>query len=147
MGRLFWKFFIFIWLGRQLPEKLAIKLLSARPIVMIMSNAMAKSKDKDIRAYVHDQHLQHFSSFANRQVVAEAFSASVKATVCDVARLITTPTLLIAGDIDDITPLDKQRQLNDMFTNSKLEVIKNVGHLTHYETPAAVAGAIKRFIA
>ena len=135
----------YYWLGSKLPEKLATKLLSARPIVMLMSNSMAKTRDKDTRNFIHNQHLTHFSSFTNRKVVAEAFKASVKNTVRDVAHKISVPTLLIAGEIDEITPLNKQHELSRIFPNSKLEVIKAVGHLTHYETPDVVADAIENF--
>ena len=136
---------VYYWLGRKLPEKPATKLLSAKPIVMIMSNTMAKTNDKKLRQFIHDQHLTHFSSFTNRKVVAEAFNASVRNTVRDVARDIPVPTLLIAGDIDDITPLAKQHELQKLFSDSKIEVIKGVGHLTHYETPDVVAYAIEKF--
>ena len=95
--------------------------------------------------FIHNQHLTHFSSFINRQVVAEAFDASVRNTVCDVADKIPTPTLLVAGDLDDITPINKQHELSRLFKDSKIEVIKSVGHLTHYETPELVAEAIERF--
>lgn len=136
---------VYYWLGRKLPEPAATKLLSAKPIVMIMSNTMAKTSNKELRNYIHNQHLTHFSSFTNRQVVAEAFNASVCNTVCDVATQVPMPTLLIAGDIDDITPLPKQHELSRLFPSAILEVIKGVGHLTHYETPELVADAIKKF--
>ena len=47
---------------------------------------------------------------------------------------------------DDITPLHKQKELKRLLPNAKLVVIKNVGHLTHYETPEKVAKAIQAFI-
>lgn len=136
---------VYYWLGRKLPEKLATALLSSKPIVMIMSNTMAKTSNKELRSFIHNQHLTHFSSFTNRQVVAEAFDASVRNTVRDVADKINLPTLLIAGDIDDITPLPKQHELSKIFPSAQLHVIKGVGHLTHYETPDAVADAIENF--
>ncbi|NTW61756.1 alpha/beta hydrolase [Candidatus Saccharibacteria bacterium] len=138
---------VYYWLGRKLPEKVAFKLLSAKPIVMIMSISMAKTHDRKTRRYVHDQHLAHFSTFANREVVAEAFKASVNHTVREVARDIDLPTLLIVGDQDDITPLNKQKELAKLIKNTQLHIIEKVGHLTHYETPKSVADAIKQFTA
>lgn len=136
---------VYYWLGRKLPEPIAMNLLSAKPIVMVASLAMTKTRDKDTRKYIHNQHLTHFSSFANRQVVSEAFSASVKNSVRDVARDITVPTLLVAGEVDDITPLKKQRELVKLFPNAALKVIKGVGHLTQYEKPVEVADLVKKF--
>ncbi len=136
---------VYYWLGRKLPAKFATYLLSSKPIVMVMSQTMAKTKDKQLRRFIHDQHLTHFSSFTNRQVVAEAFNASIHNTVRDVAQKIPMPTLLIAGDLDDITPLYKQHELRQLLPDAKLEIIRSVGHLTHYETPEAVAQAIELF--
>jgi len=136
---------VYYWLGSKLPEPIATSLLSAKPIVFIMSNTMAKTPDKELRNFIHNQHFTHFSSFTNRQVVAEAFDASIRNTVRDVAQNITVPTLLVAGDLDDITPIKKQHELFRLFPTAEMEVIKGVGHLTHYETPDAVATAIKKF--
>lgn len=136
----------YYWLGRHLPEKSATYILSSKPVVMIMSNTMAKTSDKKLRQFIHNQHLMHFSSFANRKVVAEAFDASIKHTVRDFAKQIPTPTLLIVGSDDDITPLNKQHELHKLFPNAAIHIIPNVGHLTHYETPEIVADAIKIFV-
>lgn len=135
----------YYWLGRKLPEPIAIGILSAKPIIMITSITLAKTRDKTTRKYIHNQHLTHFSSFANRQVVSEAFKASVQENVRDVAHNITVPTLLIAGELDDITPLERQHELAKLFPNASLKVIKSVGHLTQYETPVEVVDAIKNF--
>ncbi|MEI7539256.1 MAG: alpha/beta hydrolase [Candidatus Saccharibacteria bacterium] len=137
---------LYYWLGYKLPEPIAAKWLSSKTVVQIMSTVMTKTRDKDTKKYINHQHLEHFSSFTNRKVVSEAFQASVQNNVRTAASDITVPTLLIAGDRDDITPLSKQRELVTLFPNAKLKVIKNVGHLTHYETPDQVASAIKKFI-
>jgi pimeloyl-ACP methyl ester carboxylesterase len=136
----------YYWLGRKLPQPLATQLLSAKPVVLLMSSVMAKTHNIKSRKYIHSQHLEHFSEFANRQVAAEAFKASVQNNVRDVANSINVPTLIIAGDLDDITPLKKQYELNDLFPKSQIEVINGVGHLTHYEKPIEVADAIKKFL-
>jgi pimeloyl-ACP methyl ester carboxylesterase len=129
-----------------LPEKLAKKLLSAKPAVMAMSITMAKTNDKKLRKFIHSEHLQHFSSFYSSKMVTEAFKTSINNNVRDFAAKINTPTLLIVGDKDDITPLSKQHELVKLFRDAKIKVIKNVGHLTHYETPDKVAGLIKDFV-
>lgn len=135
----------YYWLGVKLPEPIAKPLLSSKLVIMAMSITMAKTKDKDLRKYIHGQHLEHFNAFATRKAVTEAFKASITNNVRDSAEQVTTPTLLIVGDQDDITPLSMQQELKLMFPNAKIEVIKNVGHLTHYETPVQVANAIKKF--
>lgn len=136
----------YYWLAKKLPEPTGTRLLTARPAVMAMSTTMAKTHDKTVRKFIHNQHLQHFSSFASRRVVDEAYQASVSSNVSDFAHDINIPTLLIAGDIDDITSLADQQKLVKLFPLAELKVLSGVGHLTHYETPTEVADAIKKFV-
>jgi pimeloyl-ACP methyl ester carboxylesterase len=136
----------YYWLGRKLPPKLAQSWLATKSVVMIMSITMAKTKDKTKRNYIHSQHLQHFSTFANPKSLSESFLTSVQHNVRESAPSITTKTLLIAGDRDDITPVEKQKELVKLFSDAELKIINNVGHLTHYETPKEVAELIKNFI-
>jgi len=136
----------YYWLGRKLPHKLAQPWLATKPVVMIMSITMAKTKDKTKRKYIHNQHLQHFSTFADPKSLSESFLTSIHHNVRETAPLVTVSTLLIAGDKDDITPIEKQKELNKLFPHADLKIIKNVGHLTHYETPKEVAQLIKSFV-
>lgn len=137
---------MYYWIGRKLPQGTAKKWLGAPPIVRIMSVAMAKTKDKDLQRFIHDQHQQHFSTFASPDIVAESFKASVTSDVTHVANNLTMPTLLVAGDKDDITAIDKQHELHRRIATSQLYVIDEVGHLIHYEKPAEAAAAIKQFL-
>lgn len=136
----------YYWIGRKLPQKVSHAWLANPLIVKIMSVSMTKTSDKPTRAYIHDQHLTYFSRFAEPQVVAEAFSASVSHDVREVAAKLTMPTLLIAGDQDDITPLTRQQALVKMIPNGQLKVIESVGHLIHYETASQAAVLINQFI-
>lgn len=141
------KLAVFYYLiGKKLPANLAKPWLSTKISTYIMSEAMTKSRDKDMRRYVYDQHLRYFSSFHSASSVQQAFVTSVSHSVRDYAATISVPTLLIAGEKDDITPIEKQRELAQLFPNAELVTIKNVGHLTHYETPGEVASAVQAFI-
>ena len=137
---------MYYWLGSMLPEPIGTRLLSSKLVVKIMSKTMTKTRVKKTQKFIDSEHLQHFSTFANKRVVNEAFITSIENNVRSAAPLIKIPTLLIVGDKDDITPIEKQRELFDMFSNASFVVIKNVGHLTHYETPEQVASAIISFL-
>ena len=136
----------YYWVGTRLPAKVAHQWLASPAIVMVMSQTMAKTKDKKLRSFIHKEHLQHFSQFHDAKSVAEGFQTSISNNVRDFAPKITTNTLLIVGDKDDITPLSKQQELQALFPKAELKVITGVGHLTHYETPDQVAGLIQDFI-
>jgi len=136
---------VFYWLGCKLPEPIGTKLLSSKSSVVAMSITLAKTKNKKTRKFIHNQHLRYFSTFANRKVVDEAFQDSIRKSVREVACDIKVPTLLIAGELDDVTPLKKEKELVKLFPNAELVVIDKVGHLTHYETPDTVRLSIERF--
>jgi pimeloyl-ACP methyl ester carboxylesterase len=137
----------YYWLAAVLPERLGFWLLRNGLIVRVMSMTMAKTKRKALRRWIHDQHDRYFSAFSDRRVVLEAFRASVAHNVSEYAARIPEPTLLVAAEKDDITPVSAQHRLQTVFPDARLVVIPGVGHLIHYETPAEAARAIEEFLA
>lgn len=136
----------YYWAGARLPRPLGEGLLRNRVIVRVMSVSMAKTRDKDLRAFIHDQHDTYFSLFSDRDVLHEGFVASVSNDVRRFAPAITQPTLLIAAEKDDITPIEAERHLQTLFPAAELVEIEDVGHLIHYETPQRAASEIMRFL-
>jgi len=137
----------YYWAGARLPRAIGTWLLRNRLIVRVTSIAMAKTRDRALRAFIHDQHDTYFSSFADRDVLHDAFVTSVSHDVSQYAGRITVPTLLIAADRDDITPIEAERVLATRIPDARLVEIEGVGHLIHYEKPAEAAAAIRSFIA
>ncbi|HWK77550.1 MULTISPECIES: alpha/beta fold hydrolase [unclassified Microbacterium] len=137
---------LYYGLGAKLPAALGTALLRNGLIVRGMSIAMAKTKDSDLRRFIHGQHDTYFSDFADRDVLRDAFVASVSHDVREFAPDIDVPTLLIAAQDDDITPIEAERRLATLFSDAELVEIADVGHLIHYETPEEAAGAIRRFL-
>ncbi|TQJ32275.1 alpha/beta fold hydrolase [Microbacterium sp. SLBN-146] len=137
----------YYWAGAKLPAPLGDALLRNGVIVRVMSATMAKTKDPDLRRFVHDQHDTYFSRFADRDVLHDAFVTSVSHDVREFAPRIAVPTLLVAAERDDITPIEAERELATLFASAELVEIDDVGHLIHYETPAPAAAAIRRFLA
>lgn len=125
--------------GTKLPGRVADHWLRLKIIVRVMSTTMAKTSDKGLRTYIHHQHDRYFSRFHTPDSLLQSFETSINHNVRDFAKDIPVPTLLIAGALDDITPLSDQYILKKRFPNAKLKVIDTVGHLTHYETPELVA--------
>ena len=137
---------LYYWLGRKLPARAARAWISLKPITKITSITMRKTKDRQIRKFIDEQHYTHFSSFANPTQLSEAFKTSVSHDVSQVAEHLTMPTLMIVGEQDVITTLSKQHKLHAKIGEAELVIIPDVGHLTHYETPSQVASAIRKFI-
>ncbi len=133
-------------MGAQLPAQLGTALLRSRLIVRVASLAMVKTSDPVLRRFIHDQHDTYFSRFADRDVLKDAFVASVSHDVTEFAPRIPVPTLLVAAQKDDITPIEAERRLATLFADATLVEIADVGHLIHYETPAEAAAAIRQFL-
>ena len=57
------------------------------------------------------------------------------------------PTLVVVGEKDGLTPPDKARQMADLVTGARLEVLPGVGHLSNQEAPDAFNAALERFLA
>jgi pimeloyl-ACP methyl ester carboxylesterase len=137
---------LYYWAGARLPEKLGTWLLRAPVIVRIMSIAMAKTDDRRLRRWIHSQHDRYFSTFADRESLRQAFVTSVSHDVRESAGGIAVPTLLVAAVQDDITPIEAERRLREMFDDAVLAEIDGVGHLIHYEKPREAAEEIGAFL-
>lgn len=133
-------------LGAALPERAGQAVLRNRMIVRAMSELMAKTRDRPLRRWIHAQHRAYFSAFASREVVLQAFTASISATVRDSAALLHLPVLLIAAEKDDLGSVQTQQELAALMPDSSLVVLPEVGHLVHYEAPDAAAGHISDFV-
>jgi 3-oxoadipate enol-lactonase len=59
---------------------------------------------------------------------------------------IRCPTLVMVGDADTRTPMDDAIELNIEIPQSYLKILKNCGHFSTYEQPAAVARMISSFL-
>lgn len=131
--------------GALLPERIGGALLKNRLVVRGSSIVLAKTRDRALRRWIHNQHDRYFSGYAERRVVLEAFRASVAHDVTEYADRMTLPVHLVAAEHDDITFVKDVEALQRMLPDATLTVIPDVGHLVHYETPEAAAREIARF--
>jgi len=59
---------------------------------------------------------------------------------------ISSPTLIVWGKNDKITPLRDAFLMKDKIKNSKIEILKGIGHAPHLENPEALSQKIKEFV-
>lgn len=137
---------LYYTLGTALPARLGRLLLANRLVVRAAGQAMLRTRDPQVRRFVHESHLRHFSRFHSPQLLSETYEASVTGTVTDYRTELLLPTLLIAGESDEIAPVAGQHELVACLPDAELVIIPGVGHLVHYETPAAAAVEIDRFL-
>ena len=132
--------------AEAIPEGAARALLGNPLIVRGMSEVMSKTRDSELRRWIHGQHHQYFSVFDSPRTLLDAFRASVSHTVGEFVHAYSMPTLLIAGERDDITPLTKQLDLQKQIAGSQLCIIPSTGHLVHYEAVADAVACMKSFL-
>jgi pimeloyl-ACP methyl ester carboxylesterase len=111
-----------------------------------MSSVMAKTKDRVLRSWIHKQHLSNFSDFASVRVATEGYDASISTDLSAMAPSITSPVLVVAAELDDITAIDRQREVVKHYPTARLVEIDSVGHLVHYEAPQQAARYIASFV-
>lgn len=133
--------------AQVLPDRLARGWLGNWVVVQFMSMSLVTNGDPLLTKWIHEEHHRYFNGFSDARTVAEGFDASMSTQVGAAAPRVTIPTLMIAGSVDRIAPLDGQRRTVELFPDARLEVIDGVGHLAHYETPAPIATAIRGFLA
>jgi pimeloyl-ACP methyl ester carboxylesterase len=132
--------------ARRLPTGLGRRLLGNWLIVQFMSMSLVTSHDRSLRRWIHEEHHRYFNGFSDPHTAAEGFAASLSTQVGDAAPRVTVPVLMIAGESDQIAPLSGQQGTVTRFPDARLVVLPGVGHLIHYEAPAAAADAIRSFL-
>jgi pimeloyl-ACP methyl ester carboxylesterase len=133
-------------LASALPNALGQWLLRSKLAVMVMSVVMAKTKQRTLRRWIHHQHLSNFSDFATVEVATEGYEASISMDLSKLAGLISSPVLVVAATLDDITDIESQRRVSELYPNSTYREIPGVGHLVHYEAPDQAARFITEFL-
>ncbi len=133
-------------IASALPRIMGQWLLRSKLAVMVMSVVMAKTKQRALRRWIHNQHLSNFSDFASVEVATEGYEASISTDLSKLAEQITCPVLVVAANLDDITDIDTQRRVSKQYSNSTYREIQGVGHLVHYEAPDQAAHFIAEFL-
>ncbi|ATB40169.1 alpha/beta hydrolase [Cystobacter fuscus] len=65
----------------------------------------------------------------------------------DILARYAGPALVVVGEKDALTPPDKARQMADLISGARLEIIPDAGHLTNQERPEAFNAVLERFLA
>ena len=94
---------------------------------------LIKNTDEEIKKVDARANMEIFSDFYGGESIADG-------------RKINIDTLIIAGGKDEIATLNSIQELCNRFTDAKIEIMKNAGHLVVLESPKAVANIIKKWL-
>ena len=144
--------------GAALPEKIGYPLLRSQLITRASSEVMMRTKDKAMRHFINGQHAAYFGSFGSRRGVLSAYEASITHTAAEYAAAIQVPVQMLVAEDDDLGTPETARAMYATLTSrdlpvsssgarERLDMIPEVGHLIHYETPRRAAELIADFAA
>lgn len=144
--------------GAALPEKIGYPLLRSQLITRASSEVMMRTKDRAMRRFINGQHAAYFGSFGSRRGVLSAYEASIAHTAAEYAAAIRVPVQMLVAEDDDLGTPETARAMYATLTSrnlpvsssgarERLDMIPEVGHLIHYETPRRAAELIADFAA
>lgn len=142
--------------GAALPEKIGYPLLRSQLITRLSSEVMMRTKDRAMRRFINGQHAAYFGSFGSRRGVFSAYEASIAHTAAEYAAAIRVPVQMLVAEDDDLGTPETARAMYATLTSrnlpvsssgarERLDMIPEVGHLIHYETPHLAAELIADF--
>lgn len=122
------------------------RLWIANPLVeFIVKSLLIKNvSEKRRQELIHDG--QRELKYLSPSVIAQAFLSYRTTNWQDRARNIHIPTLIIAGQKDDVVPLTGIEKLHELIGGSDLAVVKKQGHLAPVEVPEYIAQLTQSFI-
>ncbi|MGA2520784.1 MAG: alpha/beta fold hydrolase [Acidimicrobiales bacterium] len=141
-------------LGREVSWMLRAMTLPATEYVLpVLFSSPVRSVGDSVFGFLHDRGIRHarateiwrsFTSLtesSSRQAFIRTMRAVIDPggqSVSAIDRLYLTgnmPTLIVWGDKDKIIPLVHAYAAHDAIPNSRLEIMKGVGHYPHVEEP------------
>lgn len=131
--------------GALLPGPLGFSLLKSHIITRLSSEFMMKNSNAELRNFINGQHAAYFGAFSSCDAVLQAYRASISSTAAEFTPVITAPVQMIVAEEDDLGSMEGQRSMFAALQRGRCDVIPEVGHLIHYETPLRAAALIADF--
>jgi pimeloyl-ACP methyl ester carboxylesterase len=75
-----------------------------------------------------------------------SMDGTLRADFSDELASVGAPTLIIAGERDDIAPPDAAEELRSLIPGARLVVHADAGHAIHWEDPAGIAAELTSFV-
>lgn len=85
-------------------------------------------------------------SEVNFSVLFRMMSAMRKHSAADILPMLTAPTLVLAGRLDNFTPPSVQQRMADLIPGSEIVWFEESGHMLPVEEPEAIADAMVEFL-
>ncbi|MES2876455.1 MAG: alpha/beta hydrolase [Patescibacteria group bacterium] len=135
------------YLGKTVPGA-GPRLVKSRLISRISTAIILTANQPKLKKQIREHHFRNLDYISSIDFYYQLHVNINKKGAVDYADQLNQKftALVVAGDKDNVTPLATEKKLVGALKHSKLHVIKDVGHLLHYERPKEVAAAIDVFL-
>ena len=120
------------WLSNNLHRKIGD--------LIIFKSASPKRIKKLMAREVED-----YKNF-NAEINMELFDEFYKFSLIEDGKKVKTKSLVIAGELDEIAPLNSVKKFAEQLTNSEFIIMKGCGHIVVAEKPLTTAGIIRNWL-
>ncbi len=131
--------------GRAKREDTAQGILKEGPELLVRSmvpRLVAAGADSDVGREVAER----IRAAAPEGLAAAQRGMAARLDSKDILARYAGPTLVVVGEHDAITPVDKARQMAELVSGARLEVIPGAGHLPNQEQPERFNAVLDAFL-
>lgn len=132
-------------IAEYLPKSLQKRWL-ANPVYRTAGHIIVfKTSSRKRRQYLIAKDVKEFNRL-NPRATIELFEEFYSSDLIDLGNKIKISTLIIAGERDEIAPLNSVEKLAKQLSNAELIVMKKEGHIVVAESPISTASIIKKWL-
>ncbi|MDD5639430.1 MAG: alpha/beta hydrolase [Candidatus Pacebacteria bacterium] len=132
-------------IAEYLPKSLQKKWL-ANPVYRTAGHIIVfKTSSRKRRKYLIAKDVKEFNRLDPRATI-ELFEEFYSSDLVDLGSRIKTDSLIIAGERDEIAPLNSVKNLADKLSNIEMIVMKGEGHIVVAESPLSTATIIRKWL-
>jgi pimeloyl-ACP methyl ester carboxylesterase len=127
---------------RETLARLALEHGSAPVAGTMIDNLFARVVDPGLRR----EWLDLMGRTDPRGIAATSRALATRPDSLATLKLIDVPTLVVAGDDDQITPVETLRQIHSGISGSRFEIVADAGHMVPVERPDRFAALLDEFL-
>jgi 3-oxoadipate enol-lactonase len=131
--------------NRKRLAKMVIENGSAAVASAMLPNLFSPVTSERQQASI-DELRQTIASTSPQGIVAASLGMAERPDVTSILPNIKTPSLLIVGEDDGISPPEEMKAIADVMPNARLVTIPEAGHMSPLENPEPVNAAIREFL-
>jgi len=131
--------------AKQRREETA-RLVLERGVDVLVESMLPRLLAPDAKPEVRRKVERMIRSNSPAGVAAALRGMALRPDSQDILARFGNPALVLVGELDTLTPLDRARQMQDLLQSAELVTIPRAGHLSNMEAPEAFNKALDSFL-